>query len=596
MSAPRLCARSLPALLALVAVTTARPARAWVEAHVVGDDARVTIERSGVAHVEHRVTLKIAGGPLKSFDVRGIDRDAVLEPDGYAVPARDAATNSLAGATPLTTELLADDPRAAAKPPGVRIRFDDKGIGRGLFVVSFRYTSHPAIRKQGALASIRWQGPIWEDGFESARATFVLPPAPTEPRADEAPAGGRDEDAEPNAPTFLSTVKRSGESDEIQLLRPYTSKGEPVVWAIRVDARAFTDPSADRTIGPAPPPATLDLLEPARRALVLGSAAALFLLYALMVILKSREVRAQARARGTVATPLVPLPAAVRAPLAGLALVAGVALELMLATGTAGAALVAVATALAAHRTPAWTHASRGPGRWLPISEEEAFERLERPRGAHLDATTRTGKVLLVLALAALAAGVVATLRTSAYHATLIGLDAAALLAIFCTGRIAELLPDAVAGRAPFLRDVSRRIRRHLAKDDADGLRVVPRIRVPDRGADPDELRIGVVPRSPLAGFGAIEVGVVFVPGAGGAIRMPEILLRFTAGSDCERAMSIVARRGRSTRGRRPDERVIAFSPRLPTARMTAAIAAALAVRATDRGRKATPARPRRAA
>src|SRR6185436_19711647 len=119
-----------------------------------------------------------------------------------------------------------------------------------------------------------------------------------------------------------------------QLLRPYTSKGEPVVWAIKVDARVFADPAASPDARAVPEPPALDLLVPARRALVLGGAAAIFLLYALLVALKSREVVTQARARGTVATPLVPLPALIRAPLAGLALVIGVGLELILRTGT----------------------------------------------------------------------------------------------------------------------------------------------------------------------------------------------------------------------------------------------------------------------
>src|SRR5262249_30910781 len=155
-----------------------RSASAWVEVHVIGDDARVAIERTGVARVEHRMTLKVAGGPLKSYDVRGIDADAVLDADGYAVPSRDAATNSLANATPITTEPLGPGKAgsAAAKDlPGIRIHFSDRGLGRGLFVVSFRYTTklgeRGGIKKQGALASVRWRGPVWEDGFESARAT-----------------------------------------------------------------------------------------------------------------------------------------------------------------------------------------------------------------------------------------------------------------------------------------------------------------------------------------------------------------------------------------------------------------------------------------
>ncbi len=107
----------------------------------------------------------------------------------------------------------------------------------------------------------------------------------------------------------------------------------------------------------------------ADRAFLGVGALALFVLYSVIVALKSVEVARGARAAGVTARPLVPLPAVVRAVLAGAALVSGLWVELFLARSTAGALLVLAATALAAHLTPRWRRAElRGPGRWLPVA------------------------------------------------------------------------------------------------------------------------------------------------------------------------------------------------------------------------------------
>ena len=131
-----------PALLAilvacLVFLGTARPALAWVDVNVEGDDVRLTIEPTGAVRVEHRITLKIAGGPLRAIDMRGVDRDAVPEADGYVVPQREAIASSLASAIPIATEVMppADKPEADGTPAlaSLRIRFQNEGgLGRGV--------------------------------------------------------------------------------------------------------------------------------------------------------------------------------------------------------------------------------------------------------------------------------------------------------------------------------------------------------------------------------------------------------------------------------------------------------------------------------
>ncbi|WP_437731582.1 hypothetical protein [Sorangium sp. So ce1335] len=626
----------LPFLAALFAIAFALPARAWVEVHVAGDDVRLAIDRAGTARVEHKVTLKISGGPLRALDIQGVDPDAELDQGSYAVPFKAAQASSLTDATPVAIELLPPDLRpredGARRTATLRARFDGKGLSRGVFVLFFRYRTdlmkRGLIQQDGPSARVTWTGPLWDDGYDAARLTVEVPAAPDEPRVDEA----GDAAAEGlEAPLTLSTLRRSLDKDELELLRPYAPKSEPLRWAVRADARAFQPAPA----AAAPGADALGRLAGAAasshdrgRTLYIAAGVALFALYSALVALKAREHERLARAAGVEPRPLVPIPLAPRAALAGLALVAGVALELLLRDGTAGAALVAVATALAAHRTPRPERAGgalRRPGKWLPVAEAEAFREPPRVRGVYLDVSTRAGKALLVALLAALGAGVHAVAGASPYHAHLLALDATALLAIFCTGRLAELPPDPAARPVAFLRDVARRVRRTLkvpasaaptaASKGAAGaaskgaaarasagaaaraaaateLRVVGRLRIPDGSPDADELRLGLAPRAALPGFVAIEVGVVYAPGAGGAIGLPEVLLRVTPGSPCERAVERLARSGRSSRGRRPGERVLAFAPRLPTARMTASIAAALVRAVSTPPVDATPTKP----
>ncbi|WP_437924941.1 hypothetical protein WMF37_38840 [Sorangium sp. So ce291] len=645
----------LPFLAALVTIAFALPARAWVEVHVAGDDVRLAIDRAGAATVEHKVTLKVSGGPLRALDIQGVDPDAQLDQGSYAVPLKAAEASSLASAMPVEIELLPPDVRPRAdgtlRPPALRARFDGKGLSRGVFVLFFRYRTdlmkRGLIQKDGPSSRVAWAGPLWDDGYDSARLTVELPGAPDEPRIDEAPEAGDGAEALA-APMTLSTLRRSLDKDELELLRPYAPKGEQVRWAVRADARAFqpapaaVTPAAD-TLGRL---ADAAAASPDRsRTVYLAAGVVLFAIYSALVALKAREHERLARAAGVAPRPLVPIPLAPRAALAGLALVAGVALELLLRDGTAGAALVAAATALAAHRTPRPERAGgalRRPGKWLPVAEAEAFREPPRVRGVYLDVTTRAGKALLVALLGALGGGVYAVARVSPYHAHLLALDATALLAIFCTGRLAELPADPAARPVAFLRDVARRVRRSLgapasadlraleasasaaaapkgpagaaakapgaaakatgaaaratasaaARGAATELRVVGRLRIPDGSPDADELRLGLSPRAALPGFVAIEVGVVYAPGAGGAVGLPEVLLRVAPGSPCEHAVERLASSGRSSRGRRPGERVLAFTPRLPTARMTAAIAAALVRAVSTPPADKTPPKP----
>ena len=575
------------ALACLVFLSAPRPARAWVDVNVEGDDVRLTIAPSGQVRVEHRITLKIAGGPLRSIDLRGVDRDAVPDADGYVVPQREAQQSSLASAIPIATELMApankleDDGTPALSV--LKIRFqNDKGLGRGVYVILVRYTSSLASRitLDGAMARVSWRGPVWDDGLDSARVTFDFPAAPNEPRLDDGPPvlGDVAPTAAGNAaaPITLSTLRRSVTRDAIELMRPYAPKGERITWAVRADARALRGalPDASRT---APPVISEDgLAAPALRALVLAAAFAIFLGYALLVGRKSVDVARAAEAAGATARPLVRLPMVLRALLAGASLVAGLAVELVLHRATMGALLVLAATIFAAHLPAKWKAGGRlrGPGRWLPVAEAEAFRDPPRAPGGHLDASTLNGRIVLALVLAAVAGGVYLLSDISSYQAQIVAFDFTAILAIFGTGLRSSLPPDPGSAPASFLRKVAKLVRREQRKDLP---RIIGRIRVPEGSPAPDELRLAVLPRAAHAGFVTIEIGVVHIAGAGGSIALPEVLLRVTDGSECDRALQPLSRHGRSMRGRKAGERVYAFSPRLPTARMTAGLVTRLA-------------------
>jgi hypothetical protein len=55
------------------------------------------------------------------------------------------------------------------------------------------------------------------------------------------------------------------------------------------------------------------------------------------------------------------------------------------------------------------------------------------------------------------------------------------------------------------------------------------------------------------------------------------VILRYVEGSPCEAQLGPLVRAGKLTRGKKPGEVAVVFSPRLPTVRMAADLAARLA-------------------
>ena len=52
------------------------PAAAYHEAHVTADDVRIMVDGAGIAKVDHAITLRVASGTLKTFDVTGLEPGA----------------------------------------------------------------------------------------------------------------------------------------------------------------------------------------------------------------------------------------------------------------------------------------------------------------------------------------------------------------------------------------------------------------------------------------------------------------------------------------------------------------------------------------
>ncbi|NUP09560.1 MAG: hypothetical protein HOW73_26240 [Polyangiaceae bacterium] len=561
------------ALVAL-AILLPRTAFAWVEMHVARDDVRVHVDRDGGARIEHKVLLLVSGGPLKSFTIRGVDADAALEEGAYVVPEKDDQAGSVETSVPLYVQRITDEETSRTD---LVVDVDGgRGISRGRYVAVIRYRTNlvgqNALRIEGASARIDWVGPAWEDGLDATRAWFHLPSAKAEPKAIEP---GDDDDG---AGTFLSTLSRRPEADVLEVVRPYASRGERVVWSIRVDRNALTldaDGPAATLERPALPPdgrAPMRLVSSPRDTMLLVGALALFLIVASLVAAHGIEVRQRAERRDQKPRPLVGLPIAVRAIATALLFVAGLWLQLTEPSSFWGALVVAACVPLIWYRSVVAKPALRGPGAWLCIKPEEAFAMARPPARGVFEPTSMPGAIVLLLVVAGTIAGARLVGERSAYHGILIALDAIPLLALFVSGRASTLVPDPAVDSIPMLEAVVRRVQKKARGE----VRVIPRVRIPNGQPDADELRIVFLPRDPIRGLRAIETAVAFTAGPGGYVPLPEVLLRFEESSACDQLVQHLEPYGRAQRGRRVDERVLGFVPKLPTARLTADLVLAI--------------------
>jgi hypothetical protein len=553
--------RRLGWAFALVASFATTPAAGYYEeSHITGDEARVTIDTTGNARVEHVVLWHVVAGQYHFLDLPGLDTSARIEPEA-SLTAEDGRVY------PAT--LVPREGNA------LRVAFEEpKGIRHGHYKVHVAYqvdlVATHAFARDGAMWRLTWNGPALSDGYDGARVTFVIPASVDEPRLADAAAWGDGADT-----GILSTLRRAPDRDELELVKPHVARHEVVAWSIRVAPRAFPavrDPSLR------PPMVQAPLRAPESGPPPLALVAAAFaaaLVYAYLAHRKSAVFESACRAFGVGAEGLVGLRLDLRAALAGAAFGAGVLLQIA-RSPTLGGVGVAAAMLLAAQRPPRARVAARGPGKWLALRPEEAFPR--RVRGDVFDPGSFQGAVALVGALAVLVALALAlALRgNSTQGAYLVALDAFALLPLVATGRRSQLPPDARSGTR-WLRRVFARLSKHKS------LRVAPWARVPVGCTEPDEVRVLVVPRVAMPGLVGIEVGLSWRRSATSYASVPGVLVRVHGISAASARMTTLAPFARPVPGRHPEERVFRLGPRLPTRDGTLRLVQRLARELEDR-------------
>ena len=534
-------------------------AHAWVESEVRSHVATIDVDRAGRAVVTEDLNLAVRGGPLPDIELSGVDLDA--EPLPGATVSSVSGSKADIPVTPLLLEKRDDGT--------LRIEVDrDKGLRTGVYTFHFQYRTdllkRDLIRREGNEVLVRWVGPRFNQGIDSARVVFRLPAGPTPPVLPDADtSSGRVDDGDALGGVFIGNLHRLADKDELDIVRPHVSRGEPVLWRVRVSAKAF-----DAFANPQPPahaekPATA-------RALALGTAAQprqrlewwlcaalTALAYAFAVAGKWRYFSALCGTRGATAQALLPLPIGLRAAASGTSLAAAFVAAAWFDQATLGAALLVLAMALASQLALPAKVVLRGPGQWLPLSEAEAFARVTSVApGRWLDAGTWVGACVFGLASVLLSVGAWFLYARAPYQALLLLLGSACLLPLFFTGRAAQLPADLATQPRALLASLCKRLRR------ADGVKVVPWARIPEGIHEPDELRLLVQVPGAVRGLLGIEIGVEYGAGGGRSAAAPFVLVRAREGS---LAVSALPREVPWTRGRKADERAAVLRPRLPT-------------------------------
>jgi hypothetical protein len=545
-----------------VAVLVCAPplaARGWIDKSIVNDSVTLDVERDGSAVVAHELLLAMRGGPLSELAVEPVDADA--EPLPEATVTRAHANHDAGLPIPLSIEKQGT--RLVLRVEGI------KGLRTGTYQFRFRYRTNLAtagrIHRGNAGATVEWSGASFPDGMDSARVVFRFPTSTSPPRLPSVAALGTAGLSDDSDGVFLSTFRRASDKDELEVVRPHVAKGEVVTWRVVADAGTFdvadvphetpkSEPSPAAVHGP-------PRVEP-RRAPFWAAVLGLAVLYAGLVFAKSRWLAEACRTKRVTPRPLLPLPAGVRAVLAGISAAgaAGLLFEGVPAIW-AGVCLLACMAA-ATHLPPRIPLPLRGPGKWVPLEPSVAFDGGPPPprlRARYLDAGSAVGFALFVLLLAGFVAAAIVVLHHSVYRGIALALGSAVLLPIFHTGRAAELPPDPVT--AP--RELLEWLFRELGKDGTVDVR--PHGRLPDGRAEPDELRLFATPKRPLPGFVGLELGLDFHQGALGLLALPFVIVRVLEGSEGAEAMP----KGLFwSRGRSADERVAVLRPKVPTRRL----------------------------
>jgi len=569
-------------LLVVCACLSPSRALAWVENGVQSSTITLEIGPDGTAVVQHEIGLGLRGERFKSFTLPGIDPDAVLLPGATAIRT-DAARSDTArndgtrSDTARPVEVLSLEPSLNGNDLVLNVPVKNGAVGR-TFLLRFAYRTdllgRGLLREQpgGARVELDWSGPRFENGVDSATLLVRTAPGATPPEvpADSAPEAADPGGISPGAParanygTVASTLRRTNTSDEVELVRPHTAKGEAVHWRLSLDAQLFERaPASDPTVSAttsgelAPALGVVHKAQVPTRARALAWAALIGIAYALLVALKSHWTTRAAELGGCHARALIDLPRSLRSALAGACFTIAATLVMIWEAPVLAALALIGAMLLAAQRSPEVDPALRGPGEWRPLGAGAFALKAAPPvAGAGLDAGRAPGFALLALLLCGWGFAAASLYTASPYDGACALLASAALLPLFCTGRQSELPLDPLRHGKVFFKRLSKRLnKKGEVTTTALG-------RFAEATGEADELRLAVQPERSLPGLLGLEVALEFHHGLGGAGATPVVLLRTADGSPCYRAMP---RELVWTRGRTSEERVSLIEPRLPT-------------------------------
>jgi hypothetical protein len=572
-------------LLACSLLVLSPPCWAGAGPRVLSSVTRIELAADGSARVRHELRLESSTGSLRSFALQGLDPDAEPLPD-----ARITRNDSGAGA-PQPLELHIAGGRAelglerAASLPGksfsIEFGYQTRLLGRGLL------RELPG----GQRMQLSWPGPRFDDGVDSVTLVVRTGAAGLPPEADdrdpETPAANLRAAGGPGI--IMSTLRRSADGDELELVRAHVARQEAPRWRVLLDRTLFTassTSSAKEPVQPDPEPSEVELdgIWPAPEGglptpslywslpCILAAATG----FALLILLKARAVAQAASLRGCRVRPLLPGSSTQQAAVAGLSVALASGLVLWLDAPLAGALALLLAVALATHRPPASEARLRGPGEWQPLDAQvlqpDATPAAPLP-GAWLDVGRLQGFALLLGLLAANGAAALQLFQSSPYYGACLLLAGSALLPIFCTGRAGELPEPGLAQSRRFL---SRVLKRLKGKPE---LVLQPLGRVCTGASDLDELRLAIHPAHGLPGLIGMELALEQRPGLAQSSAGPVLVVRAADGSPCQRALP---RQLSWSRGRSVEERAALVRPQLPSVAQTVELLLELARAASE--------------
>lgn len=253
------------AALALCLVLVPSRALAWVEGHHLGDSVRLTLGADGKALVETTSRYDVVRGPIKTFDVQGIDADAQVDPElrierlaaaplGSAQPPVAEADADLRG----HVEPLPRRPDAAFEGQAIRLVLEGDGgakakagagLSRGAYAITWRCRIDAAaahwFTREGSRLRLIFQGTSAPEGYDSARLLVVVPTSAEPPRLAALPWGAT-----------AAALRRGPGEDELELVRPHVARAEAPRFAVDLDARVLSlAPRPDLRPLASPPPA-----------------------------------------------------------------------------------------------------------------------------------------------------------------------------------------------------------------------------------------------------------------------------------------------------------------------------------------------------